>query len=56
MADTQFGKVTVYKDDDGDSVLKVYGKLQTDKKLDTEAQNYCGGYKRIKKIIGRRRR
>lgn len=35
MADTQIGKVTFYKDDEGDDVLKVYGKLQTDKKLDT---------------------
>ncbi len=52
MADTEIGKMTVYKDDEGDSVLKVYGKLQTDKKLDTEAQTIVEAINELKKLSG----
>jgi len=52
MADTEIGKMTVYKDDEGDSVLKVYGKIQTDKKLDTEAQTIVEAINELKKLSG----
>lgn len=50
MADTKFGEIAVYEDDDGKAVWEFEGKVQSDIPLDTEAQDFAGAINELKKL------
>lgn len=50
MADTKFGEIAVYEDEDGKAVWEFEGKVQSDTPLDTEAQDFAGAINELKKL------
>lgn len=54
MADTKFGNISVYEDDDGKAVWEFEGKVQSDIPLDTEAQNFAEAINELKKLSAER--
>ena len=53
MADTKFGEIAVYEDDDGKAVWEFEGKVRSDIPLDTEAQDFAGAINELKKLSER---
>ena len=50
MADTKFGEIAVYEDEDSKAVWEFEGKVQSDIPLDTEAQDFAGAINELKKL------
>ncbi len=50
MADTKFGEIAVYEDEDGKAVWEFEGKVQSDIPLDTKAQDFAGAINELKKL------